>query len=49
MMRYLEPEYLIPSHTRPLEGRANIYNKLTTYRDGIQYVHDQTVRLMNPV
>ena len=25
----------------------NIYNKLTTYRDGIQYVHDQTVRLMN--
>ena len=47
MMRYLEPEYLIPSHTRPLEGRANIYNKLTTYRDGIQYVHDQTVRLMN--
>ena len=47
MMRYLEPEYLIPSHTRPISGKDEIYQKLTTYRDGIQYVHDQTVRLMN--
>lgn len=47
MMRYLEPEYLVPSHTRPLEGKEKIYNILTTYRDGIQFVHDQTVRLMN--
>tara|TARA_B110000008_G_scaffold155673_1_gene156501 strand:+ start:2443 stop:4146 length:1704 start_codon:yes stop_codon:yes gene_type:complete len=47
MMRYLEPEYLIPSHTRPLQGKDNINSILTTYRDGIQFVHDQTVRLMN--
>ena len=47
MMRYLEPEYLVPSHTRPLKGKEKIYNILTTYRDGIQFVHDQTVRLMN--
>ena len=47
MMRYLEPEYLVPSHTRPLEGAKTINNLLTTYRDAIQYVHDQTIRLMN--
>ena len=47
MMRYLQPEFLIPSHTRPLAGKDNISKILTTYRDGIQFVHDQTVRLMN--
>ena len=47
MMRYLQPEFLIPSHTRPLAGKDNINKILTTYRDGIQFVHDQTVRLMN--
>ena len=47
MMRYLEPEYLVPSHTRPLVGAKMINNLLTTYRDAIQYVHDQTIRLMN--
>jgi len=47
VMRYLQPEFLIPSHTRPLVGQDNINEILTTYRDGIQFVHDQTVRLMN--
>ena len=47
MMRYIEPEFLVPSHTRPLEGKEKINKLLTTYRDGIQFVHDQTVRLMN--
>ena len=47
MMRYLEPEYLIPSHTRPLSGKNEISSILTTYRDGIQFIHDQTIRLMN--
>jgi alkyl sulfatase BDS1-like metallo-beta-lactamase superfamily hydrolase len=28
-------------------GQDNINKILTTYRDGIQFVHDQTVRLMN--
>ena len=46
-MRYLGPEHLIPSHTRPISGQQEIYEKLTTYRDGIQYVHDQTIRMMN--
>ena len=47
IMRYLKPEFLIPSHTRPILGKNKIYEALTEYRDGIQYVHDQTIRLMN--
>jgi alkyl sulfatase BDS1-like metallo-beta-lactamase superfamily hydrolase len=46
-MRALRPEYLVPSHTRPLAGAEKIYETLTNYRDAIQYVHDQTVRCMN--
>ena len=32
MMRYLEPEFLVPSHTRPLEGKEKINNLLTTLK-----------------
>jgi alkyl sulfatase BDS1-like metallo-beta-lactamase superfamily hydrolase len=46
-MRALEPEYLAPSHTRPVRGADTIAGILTAYRDGIQYVHDQTIRGMN--
>ena len=46
-MRALKPEYLVPSHTRPLIGAEEIYETLTNYRDAIQFVHDQTVRYMN--
>ena len=47
IMRKLRPRYLIPSHTRSLEGEEYIYNILTEYRDAIQLIHDQTVRYMN--
>jgi len=46
-MRFLNPEVLIPSHTRPLKGAQQIQNTLRDYRDAIQFVHDQTIRLMN--
>jgi len=46
-MRALRPEYLVPHHTRPLSGKKKIYKILTDYRDAIQFVHDQTIRLMN--
>ncbi|MBW1734952.1 MAG: MBL fold metallo-hydrolase [Deltaproteobacteria bacterium] len=46
-MRALKAEYLVPSHTRPLDGAERIYETLTNYRDAIQFVHDQTIRLMN--
>lgn len=43
----LGPEYLIPSHTRPLQGKRYIKETLTAYRDAIQFIHDQTVRYIN--
>ncbi len=46
-MRALQPEYLVPSHTRPLTGEAEIADTLLAYRDAIQFVHDQTIRGMN--
>ena len=46
-MRELKAEYLVPHHTRPLTGADTIYETLTNYRDAIQFVHDQTIRLMN--
>jgi alkyl sulfatase BDS1-like metallo-beta-lactamase superfamily hydrolase len=46
-MRTLQPEYLVPHHTRPLTGADQIYQVLTNYRDAIQFVHDQTIRWMN--
>ena len=45
-MRTFDPQFLFPSHTRPVVG-DDIYSALTIYRDAIQFVHDQTVRLMN--
>lgn len=46
-MRALHADYLVPSHTRPLTGAAAIDQALTDYRDAIDYVYDQTVRMMN--
>ncbi len=46
-MRRLRPAYLVPSHSRPIRGRDAIWSTLTHYRDAIQFVHDQTIRLMN--
>lgn len=41
-----EPDILVPSHTQPVYGASEIRIRLQNYRDAIQYVHDQTVRLM---
>lgn len=46
-IRDLGAEYLVPSHTRPVHGAEAIDDILTVYRDGIKYVHDQTVRLLD--
>ncbi|KAL8269363.1 hypothetical protein Esti_006698 [Eimeria stiedai] len=47
LMRSLHAEVLLLGHARPLVGAALIWSTLTVYRDAIQYVHDQTVRLIN--
>lgn len=46
-MRAKSPEYLVPSHTRPISGGAHVEDALRDYRDAIQFVHDQTIRWMN--
>ena len=46
-MKTFNPEFLFPSHTKPIIGKELIQNVLNTYRDAIQFVHDQTIRLMN--
>jgi alkyl sulfatase BDS1-like metallo-beta-lactamase superfamily hydrolase len=47
VMRDLQPEHLVPCHSRPLSGKARIEAILTDYRDAVQYVHDQSIRGMN--
>ena len=42
----LKPKKIFPSHTLPFSGDSAI-DTLMIYRDGIQFVHDQTIRLMN--
>ena len=46
-MKTFQPEYLFPSHTKPIIGKETIQDALNIYRDAIQYIHDQTIRLMN--
>ena len=46
-LRSLGADHLVPSHGRPLSGKEKVEEMLTAYRDGIQYVHDQTIRLLN--
>jgi len=46
-MRNLHAEYLVPGHTRPITGAAEIENILTDYRDAIQSIHDQSIRGIN--
>ena len=46
-VRELKAEYMVPSHTEAVIGEDKIEDILVHYRDGIQYVHDQTVRWLN--
>ena len=46
-LRRLKAAYLVPTHGRPVTGEDKVDEVLRMTRDGIQYVHDQTVRYMN--
>jgi len=46
-LRRLKAAYLVPTHGRPVAGEDKVDEVLRMTRDGIQYVHDQTVRYMN--
>lgn len=42
----LGPEYVVPSHTRPVAGGAAARAALTAYHDGIKSILDQTIQGM---
>jgi len=46
-MRILKPEYLIPSHGKPIQGNREIDKVLANYARAIRYVHDETVKGIN--
>ncbi len=46
-LRQLGAEHLVPTHGQPVYGAEKTEEVLRMTRDGIQYVHDQTVRHMN--
>ncbi|XP_078484279.1 linear primary-alkylsulfatase-like [Ciona intestinalis] len=45
--RNLGADYMVPSHTLPVFGKENVFNILTSYRDAVKYVYDQTFRYIN--
>lgn len=46
MLRGFEAEALVFGHGRPVTGRDDVRELLTAYRDAMQYIYDQTYRLM---
>ena len=46
-MIMLNATYLLPSHSLPVTGKENVTDLLTSYRDGISYVFQQTARYIN--
>lgn len=45
--RELHADFLVPSHGQPVSTAAKVEEVMRNYRDGIQFVHDQTIRYMN--
>lgn len=46
-VRAFNARYLVPGHGQPVSGADKIGTILTDYRDAMQYVLDQSVRLIN--
>ena len=46
-LRRLHALHLVPTHGQPVSGEEKVEEVLRMTRDGIQYVHDQTIRHMN--
>lgn len=46
-LRSFPAEYMVPTHGRPVYGKEQVAEVLTAYRDGVQFVYDQTLRFMN--
>jgi alkyl sulfatase BDS1-like metallo-beta-lactamase superfamily hydrolase len=46
LLRTFDAQALIFGHGRPVIGQDEVRDLLLAYRDALQYIHDQTVRLM---
>ena len=46
-MRNEQPEFLVPSHTRPIMGAEKIDKALSDYAAAIRYVYDETIKGIN--
>ena len=46
MLREFNAHAMISGHGRPLVGQEEVREVLLAYRDAMQYIHDQTVRLI---
>ncbi|WND01450.1 alkyl sulfatase dimerization domain-containing protein [Temperatibacter marinus] len=46
-IRAFEPKIMVPSHGNIVEGADEIETVIRTYRDAIQWTHDQAIRLIN--
>lgn len=44
LIRDLEPEYLVNTHTLPISGKETVRQALSSYNDAISYLYDQTIR-----
>jgi alkyl sulfatase BDS1-like metallo-beta-lactamase superfamily hydrolase len=47
VMRAFKPEVMIPQHSQPVLGSKKIEQRLMNYRDAIQFVYDETIRMIN--
>ncbi|WP_137819834.1 alkyl/aryl-sulfatase [Pseudomonas sp. 2FG] len=47
LLRSFKAEHMVPLHGRPVTGQDKVEEVLRMTRDGIAYIHDQTVRWMN--
>lgn len=46
-IRALQPEHMLPGHGKAEYGKEKVDNILITYRDAMQFQHDQAIRLIN--
>ena len=47
LMLTKDADYLVGGHTRPVIGKSEVKEVLTTYRDAVKYVFDKTIEGMN--
>ena len=46
-IRSLQPEHMLPGHGKAEYGKEKVDDILITYRDAMQFQHDQAIRLIN--